>query len=248
MCDHDHDKPFTLESRRSILLALGIGLAGSVATTAAARAGGMRLPGMTFAPTSGIDLINDTTAHALPQPLVATRNDILGPFWRAGAPLQSKIIPPGAKGQVLKLSGTVMDTDGKPVPDVIIEIWNSDADGAYDLKIPGQALDPSEFKFRGLLRTDAAGHYEVETVVPGKYKVPPNLTGFERYAGVMRPSHIHLMTSHDGTVPLVTQIYFEGDPEISKDPWAANSKNVVALDKSASVWQARFDVVLLRFA
>ena len=183
-----------------------------------------------------------------PQPLVATRNDILGPFWRAGAPFKSKIIPAGAKGQVLQLSGTVMDTDGKPVPDVIIDIWNSDADGVYDLKNPGQALDPSEFKFRGLLRTDAAGRYEVETVVPGKYKIPGKLPGFEAYDGVLRPSHIHLMTSHNGTVPLITQIYFAGDPEIANDPWAAKSKNIVALDTTAATWRATFDVVLLRFA
>ncbi len=246
MCGDSHSqKQFSLESRRNILLALGIGFAGSVAASAA-RAGFM--PGMKFAPTPGIDLIADTTAHAMPKPLVATHNDILGPFWRAGAPFQSKIIPPGAKGQVLVMSGTVMDTDGKPIPNVILDIWNSNSGGVYDIKNPSQALDPSEFKFRGLLRTDAAGRYEVETVVPGKYKIPSKLPGFETFDGVLRPAHVHMMTSHNGTAPLITQIYFEGDTDIKNDPWAAKSKNIVALDKSKDVWRAKFDVVLLRFS
>ncbi len=249
MCSDSHDHgntSFSLASRRSILLALGMGFAGSIAASAA-RAG-VLAPGMKYAPTPGIDLIADTTAHAMPKPLVATHNDILGPFWRAGAPFQTKIIPPGAKGQVLVMSGTVMDTDGKPIPNVILDIWNSDADGVYDIKNPSQALDPSEFKFRGLLRTDADGRYEVETVVPGKYKIPPKLPGFETFDGVLRPAHVHMMTSYNGTAPLITQIYFEGDTDIKNDPWAAKSKNIVTLDKSKDVWRATFDVVLLRFS
>ena len=250
MCSGDHDyhhnaKPFTLESRRAVLLGLGVAFAGSVAASAA-RAG--ILPGMKFAPTPGIDLIKDETAHAMPTPLVATRNDILGPFWRPGAPFSSKLIPPGATGQKLVMSGTVMDTDGKPVPGVIMDFWNADKDGASDLKNPGQALDPSEFKYRGLVKTGADGRYEVETVVPGRYKIPGGLPGFETFDGVLRPSHLHVMTSHNGTVPLITQIYFEGDDAIPNDPWAVKSNNIAKLDKSAPVWKTTFDIVLLRFA
>ncbi|MGL4395850.1 MAG: hypothetical protein ACRCS9_04860 [Hyphomicrobium sp.] len=249
MCDHhdDHEpQRFDLQSRRAILLALGVAAAGTVAARAAAALS--LAPGMRFAPTPGIDLIADPGAHALPHPLAPTHNDILGPFWRAGAPFQSKLIPPGATGQKITLSGTVMDTDGKPIPDVILDFWNADKDGVYDLKNPSQALDPTEFKYRGLLRTGADGRYEVETVVPGKYKIPPKLPGFEQFAGVLRPSHIHVMTSHNGTVPLITQIYFSGDTEIAADPWAVKSRNVVALDTSAADWRATFNIVLLRFA
>lgn len=245
--DHHHQemKRFDLETRRGILLALGAGLVGTVASTAAMAA--LRIPGMKFAPTPGIDLIADSGAHPVPAPLFATQNDILGPFWRAGAPFQSKLIPPGAKGQVLTLSGTVRDTDGKPIPNVAMDFWNADDAGLYDIKNPSQALDPSEFKFRGILKSGADGRYEVETVIPGKYKIPPQFIGFEEFGGVLRPSHLHLMTSHNGTVPLITQIYFEGDPEIAKDPWASKSRNVIELDKGAAVWKATFDVVLVRF-
>ncbi len=250
MCGSDHhddhnSQPFTLESRRAVLLGLGIAFAGSVAASAA-RAG-LALPGVLFQPTPGIDLIKDETAHAMPMPLVATRNDILGPFWRPGAPFSSKLIPPGATGQKLVLSGTVMDTGGKPVPNVIMDFWNADKDGVYDIKNPSQALDPSEFKYRGLLKTDDKGSYQIETVVPGRYKIPGHLPGFETFDGVLRPSHVHVMTSHNGTVPLITQIYFEGDDAIPNDPWAAKSKNIAILDKSAATWRTTFDIVLLRF-
>jgi protocatechuate 3,4-dioxygenase beta subunit len=54
------------------------------------------------------------------------------------------------------------------------------------------------------------------------------------------------MTSHNGTVPLITQIYFTGDPEIAKDPWASKSKSIVGLEKAGEAHAARFDIVLLR--
>ena len=240
---HDH-KSFDLETRRGILLALGIGAVGMVAASAAKAA--LRVPGMKLAPTPGIDLIAGSGAHPIPKPLFATQNDILGPFWRPGAPFQSKLIPPGATGQVLTLSGTVTDTDGKPVPSVAMDFWNADATGLYDIKNPNQAMDPKDFAYRGILKSSADGRFEIETVIPGKYAIPPQLIGFEDFGGVLRPSHIHLMTSHNGTVPLITQIYFEGDPEIAKDPWASKSRNVVKLDKGAAVWKATFDVVLVR--
>ena len=242
---HEH-KSFDLQSRRAVLLALGIAAAGGIASRAATA--GMRLPGMRLAPTPGIDLIADPGAHPVPKPLVATQADILGPFWRIGAPFQSNLVPPGAEGQKIVISGKVLDTGANPIPDVVMDFWNADNAGLYDIKDPNQAMSPADFKFRGLLKSGAGGGYEVETIIPGKYGIPPKFLGFELFAGVLRPAHVHLMTSHNGTVPLITQIYFEGDPEIAHDPWAAKSKNVVRLDKSAAVWRATFDVVLVRFA
>ena len=105
---------------------------------------------------------------------------------------------------------------------------------------------PNEYRYRGLVKSDANGKYSIETIVPGKYRIPPQLPGFELFDGLLRPSHIHLMTSHNGTVPLITQIYFTGDPEIAKDPWASKSKSIVGLDKAGEAHAARFDIVLLR--
>jgi catechol 1,2-dioxygenase len=243
--DHTHnERPFDVETRRSILIGLGIGTVGSIATAAATAAA--PLPGMRIAPTAGFDLVQDKLAHPLPKPLVVTAGDILGPFWRAGAPFASDLVPPGAKGQKLVLSGTVRDTDGKPIAGVILDFWNADDDGKYDLSNPFQLLMPDAYKFRGLVRTDADGKYTVTTIVPGKYRVPAQLPGFEVFDGLLRPAHIHLMTSHNGTVPLITQIYFDGDAEIAKDPWAGKSRNLALTEKGADIWRSRFDIVLLR--
>lgn len=250
MCDlhegHDHPElPDDLETRRSIMMALGLGAVGSVAAAAAASAA--PLPGMLLAPTHGTNLLTDAPAHAMPKPLIATQSDILGPFWRAGAPFQTNLAPAGAKGQKFVMAGRVVDTDGKPVPNVVMDFWNADHSGQYDIKNPNQAMAPGDFSFRGLLKTDANGAYSVETVVPGKYRVPPKLPGFEEFDGLLRPSHVHLMTSHNGTVPLITQFYFESDPEIAKDPWAGKSKNVMKVDSTGPIWRSTFDIVLVRF-
>lgn len=245
MCnDHDDSKPFDQETRRSILKILGISSVGTIAASAAAQA--KVLPGMQLAPTAGADLLKDAQAHGLPKPLIATANDILGPFWRAGAPFQADIVPKGATGQRLTIAGRVLDTSGRPIPGVIMDFWNADAAGKYDLDNPFQHLMPDGYRYRGLVKSADDGTYSVETIVPGKYRVPPQLPGFETFNGLLRPAHVHLMTSHNGTVPLITQIYFKDDKEIAADPWASKSQNVAVIDQTAPKWRSQFDVVLVR--
>jgi catechol 1,2-dioxygenase len=77
--------------------------------------------------------------------------------------------------------------------------------------------------------TDQQGNYEFETIMPGRYPIPPNVPGLEKFAGVMRPAHIHFRVSELLHVPLTTQLYFKGDPNIAKDPWA-RSKPSMAID------------------
>ena len=242
MCDDHRD--LNLSSRRAFMQALGAGAIGSVALSAAAAAAPM--PGMHLAPTTGVDLVKDPQIHKLRRPLIATGQDILGPFWRAGAPMTSSLAPKDAKGQRLQLSGTVRDTQGKPIEGVVLDFWNADDTGLYDLTNPFQQLTPDAYKFRGLVKSDAAGKYAIETIVPGKYRIPPKLPGFEQFENLLRPAHVHLMTSHVASAPLITQIYFKGDPEIAKDPFANKSRNVVTFDKTAEVWKSTFDIVLVR--
>ena len=64
-----------------------------------------------------------------------------------------------------------------------------------------------------MMLTDQQGNYEFETIMPGRYAIPPNLPGLEKYAGVMRPAHIHFRVSEILHVPLTTQLYFKGDPK-----------------------------------
>src|SRR5258705_11667601 len=62
-----------------------------------------------------------------------TTTDILGPFYRPGAPLRSNIIPPGSSGDPMNFTGTIFQKDGKtPMRDAFIEIWQVNEKGEYD--------------------------------------------------------------------------------------------------------------------
>jgi protocatechuate 3,4-dioxygenase beta subunit len=62
-----------------------------------------------------------------------TTTDILGPFYRPGSPMRSNLIPPGSTGEVMHLSGTVFQKDGKtPMADALIEAWQCDEHEHYD--------------------------------------------------------------------------------------------------------------------
>jgi catechol 1,2-dioxygenase len=127
-----------------------------------------------------------------------TEPNIEGPFYRAHAPFRS------ALAQGLVISGVVRDPSCRPMRDAVIEVWQANAHGDYDLR--GDS-------FRGCLRTDAAGAYHIETIEPGRY-----LNG-----GVFRPAHIHVKVHANGRPPLTTQLYFPGDPYADADPWFRRS-------------------------
>src|SRR5579872_3746395 len=87
-------------------------------------------------------------------------------------------------GQTITLSGRVLDSDGRPVPKTLIEIWQTNASGAYlDPADPGfMSLDPN-FTGAGRAVTDSEGRYDFRTIKPAAY---PGEVG-----GLFRPAHIH---------------------------------------------------------
>jgi len=140
-----------------------------------------------------------------------------GPAWgripvRPG-PLFVRSLSPGRPiGQTITLSGRVLDSDGRGVPATLIEIWQTNASGAYlDPADPGfMSLDPN-FTGAGRTITDSDGRYHFRTIKPAAY---PGEIG-----GLFRPAHIH--TSLFGELigsRLITQCYFEGDPLLDRDP------------------------------
>lgn len=136
----------------------------------------------------------------LAQCAVRTEPDIEGPFYRPGAPLGARF----DEGPSLVVQGAVRDTRCRPMQDAVMEIWQADANGEYDLE---------GYRFRGTLRTDALGAYRIETVRPGHY----------RNGSTFRPSHIHVKVHANGRPPLTTQLYFPGDPYNDADPWMRSS-------------------------
>src|SRR6201998_1987472 len=117
-------------------------------------------------------------------------------------------------GQQIVLSGRVLDSDGRPVPRTLVEIWQANAAGRYVDPVDSavMALDPN-FTGAGRTITDSQGRYEFRTIKPAAY------SGGEPGVGLFRPSHIHVsLFGSDLSSRLITQCYFEGAPLLDRDP------------------------------
>lgn len=101
-------------------------------------------------------------------------------------------------GEVLVLVGQVLDANGNPVPNAMVEIWQTDAEGVYDHpQDPSTAGRDTTFQFFGSAVADTDGWYAFRTIVPGKYEP--------------RPRHIHFKVKQDGSTLLTSQFYFTDD-------------------------------------
>ncbi len=177
-----------------------------------------------------------------------TERDIIGPFYRFGAPFQTKLAGPNEPGERLVISGKVYSSDCRSrLPSTLIEVWQANKGGLYDTDKPGNFTEHVNFHLRGMMLTDQQGNYEFETVMPGRYPVPPNLPGLEKYAGLTRPAHIHFRVSESLHVPLTTQLYFKDDPHIAKDPWASRKPSMaIGLRQDGKFLHGTLDIVLAR--
>ncbi len=108
-----------------------------------------------------------------------------GPYFTPNSPRRKSIVPAGAGGTRLTLTGRVLRTNGSPVPNALISWWQADARGVYD---------NSGFRFRGHQFTDARGRYSLFSVVPGLY---PG-----------RTKHIHVKVQAPRKPVLTTQLFF----------------------------------------
>ena len=109
-----------------------------------------------------------------------------------------------ALGDVVLVVGRVLNEEGAPVEDAVVDIWQANAAGRYaHEKDPNPApLDPN-FQTWAIMTTSADGGYGFRTIKPGAYPVEPDWT---------RPPHIHIKVSKRGYRELTTQMYFPGDP------------------------------------
>ena len=174
-----------------------------------------------------------------------TDGDILGPFYRPGARSAVSLAAAGTEGERIVLTGTVLRPDCKtPVVGASIDFWHCDHSGAYDIKTPDEKIAPENYRFRAMAQTNQQGRFVFETIVPGRYGIPPGLEGFEQFAKQTRPAHFHVTVTHPIYLPLTTQVYIQGDPFIAKDPWAKYSKLAFALKKGVSGSPGSVEIVL----
>jgi catechol 1,2-dioxygenase len=177
-----------------------------------------------------------------------TEQEILGPMYNYGAPMfQVKLAADDEPGEKLMLRGAVLSADCRtPLPHTIVEIWQADDKGMYDKKKPGDFLEAAPpFHLRGMLLTDDKGRYEIDTIVPGAYPIPPGVPGLEKFGGLTRARHIHIKVLPFLHVALTTQLYFKGDPHLASDPWGGH-KPSLALDlkQDGKYMKSEFDFIL----
>ncbi len=108
-----------------------------------------------------------------------------------------------ARGKIIIVQGRVVDTDGKPLEDAMVDLWQANAAGRYNNPRDSNPapLDPN-FQGWAIVPSGSDGGFRFKTVYPGAYPAG---------ADWMRPPHIHFKVSKRGYVELVTQMYFPGE-------------------------------------
>ena len=153
-------------------------------------------------------------------------------------------------GERIIVTGRILDEDGRPIPNTLVELWQCNAAGRYHHPVDQHdaPLDPN-FTGAGQAITDAEGRYRFVTIKPGAYP-------WRNAPNAWRPAHLHFGVFGGGFVTrLITQMYFPGDPLLHYDPiyqstadTAARERLIAAYDPNLSEaeWALgyAFDMVL----
>jgi catechol 1,2-dioxygenase len=167
-----------------------------------------------------------------------TADDVLGPFYRPGAPYRAKICPALASGVCLLISGRVWAYDNKRPLSANLDIWQANSAGDYDSE--SRRRRSVSFVNRARCMTDESGHYEFETIHPGSYRLND---------GTWRAPHIHFLVSAYGFKTLVTQLFFKGDKYLNTDPFVKKSLIIPIRSphvQGKKIQRGVFDIVLVR--
>jgi protocatechuate 3,4-dioxygenase beta subunit len=158
--------------------------------------------------------------------------------------------PDDPQGERIVVTGRVVDDNGHPVRNTLVEIWQTNAAGRYRHAMDNHPapLDPN-FTGAGRTITDDDGAYRFVTIKPGAYP-------WRNHQNAWRPAHIHFsLVGPSFVTRLITQMYFPGDPLHAYDPIfqsipgeKARQRLVALLDMQTTQPECalgyRFDIVL----
>jgi len=160
----------------------------------------------------------------------ATESTVLGPFHMTESPVRElgADIDLVGSGEPCVVSGRVLSQDGTPLPGAVLDVWQADTDGFYDVQQPD--LQPPG-NGRGLFTADAAGRFWFRTCVPSPYPIPTDgpvgdllrATGRHAY----RPAHIHFIATAEGHAPVTTHIFVAGSDYLDSDAVFAVKSSLV---------------------
>lgn len=166
----------------------------------------------------GVSMLVDATNNR--KPSGASESTVLGPFHLADAPE----LPMGAnicldhKGEDMFIHGRILDTESKPIANAVLDVWQANDEGFYDVQQKG--IQP-DFNLRGVFRTGADGRYWFRAVKPKFYPIPDDGTVGKLLHALgrhpFRPAHLHYILKADGFETLTTHIFDPDDPYINSD-------------------------------
>jgi hydroxyquinol 1,2-dioxygenase len=190
----------------------------------------------------------------------ATESTVLGPFHMVESPPRElgDTIDLVASGEPCVVTGRVASLDGAPLAGALVDVWQADDHGFYDVQQP-EAQPPGNG--RGLFTCDGDGRFWFRTVTPSAYPIPTDgpvgslLTTTARHP--YRPAHIHFIVAADGHLPVTTHIFVAGSPYLDSDAVFAVKQSLIrdfamvddpgqaaAYGVEAPFRHAHFDVVL----
>ena len=153
--------------------------------------------------------------------LALTPTEIEGPYYKVCSPHRSSLIEPGISGTPLEITGRVLNERGKPIPGAVVDFWQSDDVGNYDMV---------GFHLRGHIFTDAEGRYSMETIVPACYEP-------------RQARHIHVKVQGDSR-PYTTQLYFSDDEGRVRDRHYMRELEVQVADLPGGRKRGTFDFII----
>lgn len=172
-----------------------------------------------FSDVLGISMLVDAINHRSDND--STETTVTGPF-HAFAPIYQlgDTIARGKeaeRGEPTVVSGKVLDSDGHPLKNAALDVWQSDDIGYYDVQDSSQP----DINLRGVFKTNDAGEFWFRTIKPAAYPIPTDGPVGEllRASGrtAMRPAHIHFWIKAEGYKDLITHLFVAGDQYLNSD-------------------------------
>ena len=167
--------------------------------------------------TLGLSML--TVAMNNDKPAGCTEPTVFGPFFMEDAP-QYQLgddVSNGATGEPCMVKGTIKGLDGKPVANALINVWQADADGNYDV----QYAELAHPQARGILHSDAEGRFHLKTILAEAYPIPVDgpvgtvLKATKNHP--WRPAHLHFMIEAPGYERLITHVFRDHDQYLDSD-------------------------------
>lgn len=150
----------------------------------------------------------------------ATESTVLGPFYVNAPPItgHGADIAMGTEGTPMWIDVEITDTDGRPLPGTIADVWQCDTEGLYDVQ---RDLAPSEHILRGRFVADDEGRMRCWSTLPVAYSIPSDGPVGDLLAATgrhpWRPAHVHFKLMAEGYAPLVTHLFVNGDKYLRSD-------------------------------